>query len=119
MIETTALQEIIYQILALISSGGIGIVGLEIKAYMAKKKAILGYEFDNDRMNRIIDNAIDYAETEGNKYYKIQAKKMAASDKLDAARYYVNKMDADKVAELGDKLDVMIDRSINKKFGNG
>ena len=119
MIEATALQEILYQVLTLIASGIIGIVGLEIKSYIAKKKAIMGYEFDNNRINRIIDNAVDYAEIKGNEYLKVQSKKMAASDKLDAARYYVNKMDSRKIQELGSKLDVMIDRSINKKFGNG
>jgi len=119
MNETTALQEILYQVMTLIASGVIGIVGLELKAYMAKKKAILGYEFDNNKINRIIDNAVDYAETKGNDYLKVQSKKMAASEKLDAARYYINKMDANKVVELGAKLDMMIDRSINRKFGNG
>lgn len=112
----TALQEIIYQILTLLGSGLVGWIGLEIKAYIKRKKEIMGYEFDNNKFERIIDKAVDYAESKGNEYYKVQAKKMASSDKLDYARGYVNLMDPKKVAELGSTLDKMINRAVVKKY---
>ncbi len=112
----TTVQEIIYQLLALIASGIVGYVGLEVKSYFRAKKDILGYEFDNDRFERIIDNSIDYAEGVSNEYFKIQAKKMAGNDKLDFARKYVNMIEPSKVAELGDRLDSMISRRVVQKY---
>ena len=114
----TALQELIYQFMAILGSGLIGWIGLEVKSYIAKKKAIMGYEFDNDKMERIINNAVDYAETRGNEYFKVQAKKMASSEKLDTAREYINMVDAKKVQELGNTLDAMISRKVSSKYGS-
>jgi len=111
--ETTT-QELIYQVMLIVATGILSFIGAELKSYLAKKKAILGYEFDNTRIERIIDNAVNFAEQKGKQYVKIQARKIASSDKLDFARDYIDKVDKNIIGKYGVKIDDMIERKISQ-----
>ena len=114
--ETTT-QELIYQVMLIVATGILSFIGAELKSYLAKKKAILGYEFDNTRIERIIDNGVNYAESEAKKYFKIQSEKIAGSDKLDFARTYIDKVDKTIAVKYGTKLNDMIERKVIQVVG--
>ena len=114
--ETTT-QELIYQIIMMIVTGILTFIGAELKSYLAKKKAILGYEFDNAKVERIIENSVNFAEAKSKKYLKEQSKKIASSKKLDFARTYINKVDKKIAIKYGDKLNDMIERKVIQVVG--
>jgi hypothetical protein len=112
----TTTQELIYQILTLIVSGSLAIISAEVKSYLKKKKEILGYEFDNDRVERILDNAVHFAEAKAKARIKVKAEELSDNEKLIFAKAYINKIDKNVVAKYGSQLDSMIERKVAQRF---
>ena len=110
-------EELIMQLLMLVVTGAIAIVGNYLKNFIKTKIDVTKYGFENDRVERIIDNAIHYAEQQGKHYAKNAGVKLAGSKKLDFARYYINKVDTGVVAKYGEQLENMIERKVAQKFG--
>lgn len=110
----TTLQEFINQMLMIIISGVLAVIAAYAKKFIQTKIDIAKYGFENEKLERIIDNAVNFAEQKGKQYVKVQAKKIAGSDKLDFARDYINKVDKNIVTKYGDKLDDMIERKVSQ-----
>ncbi len=114
--ETTT-QELIYQFMALLVSGILTVLGAYLKKFIQTKIDVEKYGFENERVERIIDNAINFAEQKGKEFAKTQSKSLAGSKKLEVAREYINKIDKQIVSNYGDKIDLMIERKVAQKFG--
>ena len=110
-------QEIIYQLIAVVMSGVIVYVGAYAKELFKTKVVIAKYDFDNDRVERIIDNGVTYAEQYAKSMAKKTAESIASSHKLDVARKYINGVDKSIVTSYGEQLDRMIERKVAQKFG--
>jgi len=114
--ETTT-QEIIYQLLALLVSGILAVLGAYVKKLITTKIDIAKYGFENERVERIIDNAISYAEQKGKAIAKKNSVKLAGNKKLEFAKIYINKVDKKIVKKYGLQLEDMIERKVAQKFG--
>ena len=114
--ETTT-QELIYQIMALFISGLLAIIGAYAKQLITTKIDIAKYGFENDKVERIINNAIDYAEQKAKEVAKDKSVTIASSDKLKGAKKYINSVDKNIVEKYGTQLDDMIARKVAQKFG--
>lgn len=114
--ETTT-QELIYQVLTLLSSVILAVIGAYVKSLIKTKIDIAKYGFENDRVERIIDNAISFAEQRAKEAIKTDTPRLAGSDKLNVAREYINRVDKDIVVKYATQLDDMITRKVAQKFG--
>jgi hypothetical protein len=110
-------QELIYQLMALIAIGILAILGAYLKKLIQTKINIQKYGFENDRVERIIDNAINFAEQKAKEYSKIQSEKIASNEKLTTAKLYIDKVDKNIIEKFGTQLDDMITRKVAQKFG--
>lgn len=110
-------QELIYQLLALIASGILAILGAYLKKLIQTKIDIEKYGFENDRVERIIDNAINFAEQKAKEYAKTQSGQIASNQKLTTAKRYIDKVDKNIIEKFGTQLDDMITRKVAQKFG--
>jgi len=113
----TTLQELIYQFMMLIVTAVLTLIGSYIKQYIQTKIDIAKYGFENDRVERIIDNAVHFAEQKAKDFSKVQSKKVAGSEKLDMARDYINMVDNNIIAKYGNQLNSMIERKVAQRFG--
>ena len=114
--ETTT-QVLIYQVLALLISGILAIIGAYAKSLIKTKIDIAKYGFENDKVERIIDNAINFAEQKAKVAAKDGARKIDGITKLAIAKQYINKVDREVVTKYATQLDDMIDRKVAQKFG--
>lgn len=111
--ETTT-QELIYQLLTLVASGVLATIGAYLSTYIKTKIDVTKYGFENDKLERIITNAVDYAEQKATSYAKKHSLSLAGSQKLDYARNYINMVDRNIVKDYGDSLKLMIERKVEQ-----
>jgi len=111
--ETTT-QELIYQLLILVASGVLATIGAYLKSYIKTKIDVTRYGFENDKLERIITNAVDYAEQKASCYAKKHSASLAGSQKLNYARTYINMVDQNIVKDYGDSLKLMIERRVEQ-----
>ena len=113
MLEEFLLNELVQDVLGTAIVAIIGYLGKQVKDYLDKKKSILGYEFDNSRVERIIDNAVIYAE--GVALDAIKSKiKPNGRQKLNTAKKYIK--ETDKTILANPNLEMMIARAVTKNF---
>lgn len=112
----TTTQEIIYQFLAISMSAILTLLGVALRKLIINKIKIEKYGFENDRVERIISNAIDFAEKKAQEYAKVGASKLGGARKLELARYYIEKIDKSLVTKYAEQLDDMITRKISQKW---
>ncbi len=110
-------QELIYQLLALIASGILAILGAYLKKLIQTKIDIEKYGFENDRVERIIDNAINFTEQKAKEFSKTKSEQLASHEKLNTAKLYIDKVDKNIIEKFGTQLDDMITRKVAQKFG--
>jgi len=113
----TTLQELINQGLILLITAIFAVVGAYLKQLIKTKIDVTKYGFENDRVERILDNSVSYAEQKAKDYSKGQASNIASSKKLDFARKYINTVDRAVVEKYGTELNSMIERKVAQKFG--
>ena len=82
------------------------------KKYLAELSKTTGYNFYNERVERILDNAVHFAEEKAKHYAdeKISKKDMAIK--------YIEYISPDIIAKEGDKLEMMIDRKVAQTIRN-
>ena len=114
--ETTT-QELIYQLMALFISGILAVIGAYAKKLITTKIDIAKYGFENERVERIIDNAVNFAEQKGKEYVKDKAGRIKGSAKLDFAKKYINEVDKNIIKDYGTQIDDMISRKVAQAFG--
>ncbi len=113
----TTLQELINQVLILIITAIFAIIGAYLKQLIKTKIDVTKYGFENERVERILDNAVSYAEQKAKDYTKSQSANIASSKKLDFARQYINTVDRKVVQKYGNELNQMLERKVAQKFG--
>ena len=111
-----ATQELIFQIMMIIISLGFTVLGIYAKRFITTKIDIAKYGFNNDRVERILDNAIHYAEVKAREYAKRESVKLSGAGKFAAAKQYINKIDPETIAKYGKQLDEMIERKVQQKL---
>lgn len=112
-----ATGELIYQLVVLVMSGVLAMVGAYAKKYLTTKIEIAKYGFENERVERIIDNAVAFAEQKGREYAKTQSEKLESNKKLDYARKYIDSVDRGIIEKYGEQLNGMITRKVIQKIG--
>ena len=110
-------QELIYQFLALLISGLLALLGAYVKRLIQTKIDIEKYGFENDRVERIIDNAINFAEQKAKEIAKTQSERIASHQKLETAKMYIDKVDKNIIEKYSTQIDDMITRKVAQKFG--
>lgn len=113
----TTTQELIYQLIMILVTGIFGIVGFYAKRLITTKIDIAKYGFENEKVERIIDNAIYYGEQKAKEFAKAQAVKIAGSEKLTIAKGYINNIDKSIIEKYGTQVDDMITRKVAQKLG--
>ena len=94
----------------------IGLVITAVGGLLGKYLLNLNYVKNNEKIERTLENAINWAEATAKKYLVAHSKKMVGSEKLATAKKYLDKIDPALVSKYGDKLDLMIERKINQLF---
>ena len=110
------MEDLIYQGMVGIAGLVFTVVSMELKAYIAKKKSIMGYEFDVEVTERILGKAVVYAEGYAKTYAAKSASKLASSEKMAVAKKYIEMVDPKLVLKLGDELGQMIDRKVTERY---
>lgn len=112
-----ATGELIYQLVVLVMSGVLAMIGAYAKKYLTTKIEIAKYGFENERVERIIDNAVAFAEQKGREYAKTQSTKLESNKKLDYARKYIDSVDRGIIEKYGEQLNGMITRKVIQTIG--
>ena len=101
----------LYETVVVVITGIFAILGMYLRNFLQTNSKAVEYNLYNERTERILANALAYAET--------AAKGLAKSklDKKDVAKEYIKKVAPDIIDKEGDKLNIMLDRKevqINK-----
>ena len=104
-------SSVLYETVAVVITGIFAILGMYVRKFLQTNSKAVEYNLYNERTERILANALAYAET--------AAKGLAKSklDKNETAKEYIKKVAPDIIDKEGDKLNIMLDRKevqINK-----
>lgn len=104
----TGTQQAVYELVSLVITAIVAILGIYIRNFIATNKTIAKYNFDNERTERLLANAILFAE---NKAKEKVAEKIS---KRDMSISYLDKISPDVIAANGDKIQLMLDRKLEE-----
>ena len=107
---STTTGELVYQLASIIISAVVAVIGAYVKNWLKTSKLNQEYNFYNDRLERILNNAVQYAELKG----KELAKKGIEKRKL--ALKYIEMVSPDVIHKEGEKLETMLDRKVAQVF---
>ena len=101
----------LYETVVVVITGIFAILGMYLRNFLQTNSKAVEYNLYNERTERILANALAYAET--------AAKGLAKSklDKKETPKGYIKKVAPDIIDKEGDKLNIMLDRKevqINK-----
>ena len=101
-------QQAVYELASLVITAVVTILGIYIRNFINTNKTIAKYNFDNERTERLLTNAILFAEN--------KAKQMAKDgiNKRDLSIKYLDDISPDVVKQNGDKLQLMLDRKLEE-----
>ena len=91
-------QQAVYEVASLVITAVVTILGIYIRNFINTNKTIAKYNFDNERTERLLTNAILFAEN--------KAKQMAKDgiNKRELSVKYLDDISPDVVKQNGDKL---------------
>jgi len=101
-------QELLYQLVALIISGLMTVLSVYLKKFLQTNKYAVEYNLYNEKTERVLENAVMYAEEKAKSYAKGQVKKR------DLAVKYIDSISPDIIAKEGKKLEFMLDRKVSQ-----
>lgn len=104
----TGTQQAVYELVSLVITAIVAILSIYIRNFIATNKTIAKYNFDNERTERLLANAILFAE---NKAKEKVAEKIS---KRDMSISYLDKISPDVIAANGDKIQLMLDRKLEE-----
>jgi hypothetical protein len=113
----TATQELIYQLIGILITGIFGVIGFYAKKLITTNIDIAKYGFENEKVERIVENAVYYGEQKAKEFAKAQAVKIAGSEKLTIAKGYINNIDKSIIEKYGTQIDDMVARKVAQKLG--
>lgn len=103
---TTSTGELLYQVASVIISAGIAMAAVYIRNWVKTSEAAKKYQLDNDITERVLSNAVVYAEEQG---------KLLVKDGLEKRKFaieYIEKVKPELIQEYGNGLEVMVDRKV-------
>lgn len=101
-------QTLISELLNLIVTAVISIVAYYVKEFLQTNSFCKKYNLDNEKTERLLFNAISYAEANSKRYIDQQV------TKRDLAIKYLEKVDPSTVSKYGDVLHDMLDRKVEQ-----
>lgn len=101
-------QELIYQFMAILISGLITVVSVYLKKFLKTNEYISEYNLYNEKTERVLENAVLYAEEKAKGYAKGEI------SKRNFAMAYIDNIAPDVIAREGIKLEMMIDRKVGQ-----
>lgn len=101
-------QQAIYELASLVITAVVTILGIYIRNFIATNKTIAKYNFDNERTERLLTNAILYAENKAKQVVKDGINKRELSIK------YLDDISPDVIKANGDKIQLMLDRKLEE-----
>ena len=104
----TGTQQAVYELVSLVITAIVAILGIYIRNFIATNKTIAKYNFDNERTERLLANAILFAEN------KAKEKIAEEINKRDMSISYLDKISPDVIAANGDKIQLMLDRKLEE-----
>ena len=104
----TGTQQAVYELVSLVITAIVAILGIYIRNFIATNKTIAKYNFDNERTERLLANAILFAEN------KAKEKVAKEINKRDMSISYLDKISPDVIAANGDKIQLMLDRKLEE-----
>lgn len=112
-------EVLIYEVLAIILGVAITYLSIYAKTYLKTHTKIAGYTFDNDRVERILANAVAFVQAKLDIKAHEVAKELASSKNLNVAKSYIDKVDPKIITLYGDELDVMLTRKATQLATDG
>jgi len=113
----TATQELIFQIMSIVISLGVTALGIYVKKFITTKIDVTKYGFENDRVERILDNAINYAEAKAIQTAKDRSLKLTGSTKLTIAKGYIDRTDPKIIEKYGSQINEMLSSKVIQALG--
>ena len=104
-------SSVLYETVAVVITGIFAILGMYLRNFLQTNSKAVEYNLYNERTERILANALAYAENAAKGLVKSKL------DKKEAAKEYIKKVAPDIIDKEGDKLNIMLDRKevqINK-----
>lgn len=107
-----ATGQLVFEVASIVISLVIAIVGYYVKRFLTTNEYAKKYNLYNEKTERVLANAIAYAEAKAKDITaeQINKKKLAAS--------YIEQISPDIIKKEGDKLELMIDRKIEQLLQN-
>lgn len=103
-----ATGQLVFEVASIVISLVIAIVGYYVKRFLTTNEYAKKYNLYNEKTERVLANAIAYAEAKAKDITaeQINKKKLAVS--------YIERISPDIIKKEGDKLELMIDRKIEQ-----
>lgn len=107
-----ATGQLVFEVASIVISLVIAIVGYYVKRFLTTNEYAKKYNLYNEKTERVLANAIAYAEAKAKDITaeQINKKKLAVS--------YIERISPDIIKKEGDKLELMIDRKIEQLLKN-
>ena len=112
-VMTTTTNQLVFEMSSLIITAIFGTVGYYVKKFLATNEFVKKYNLDNEKTERLLANALAYAEA------KAKEKTESEINKRQFAVSYLEKISPETIAKHGDKLELMLDRKfeqLNQQF---
>lgn len=112
-VMTTTTNQLVFEISSLIITAIFGVVGFYVRKFLATNAFVKKYNLDNEKTERILANALAYAEA------KAKVLTEAEVNKRHLAVSYIEKISPETIIKQGDKLELMLDRKmeqLNQQF---
>lgn len=112
-VMTTTTNQLVFEMSSLIITAVFGTVGYYVKKFLATNEFVKKYNLDNEKTERLLANALAYAEA------KAKEKTESEINKRQFAVSYLEKISPETIAKHGDKLELMLDRKfeqLNQQF---
>lgn len=107
-IMDTGTGQLIFEAVAIIISLVAGVIGYYGKKFLETNEFVAKYNLNNEKTERILANAVAYAERMG----KEKAKEHIS--KRDYAIKYIDSVSPELIKEYGDKINLMLDRKVEQ-----
>ena len=109
-VMTTATNQLVFEVSSMIITVIFAAVGFYVKKFLTTNAFVKEYNLYNEKTERVLANAIAYAEAKakGITEDQISKRSMAVS--------YIEKISPDIIKKEGDKLELMIDRKVHQLF---
>lgn len=101
-------QQAVYELASLVITAVITVIGIYLRNFINTNKTISKYNFDNERTERLLANAILYAENKAKEVVKNGINKRELSLK------YLDGISPDVIKANGDKIELMLDRKLEE-----